>query len=76
MEKHKRYRGTSMAYQEFGWDELDIFDLLAKDTRQDETRQFYKYLAFHYLSSRPLPLDSDQRQSNPMQYESKKRHAE
>ena len=37
-----------MAYQEFGWEELDIFELLAKDTRQEETRQFYKYLAFHY----------------------------
>ena len=66
-----------MAYQEFGWDELDIFDLLAKDTRQDETRQFYKYLAFHYLSSRPpstLILIKDR--AILCNIESKKRHAE
>jgi len=39
-----------MAYQEFGWGDL-IFRFIAKDTRQDETRQFYKYLAFHCLSA-------------------------
>jgi len=36
-----------MAYQEFGWGDL-IFRFIAKDTRQDETRQFHKYLAIHH----------------------------